>query len=408
MSQNFELLNKVDPNLLHESYTEFKLGDKTYWGNNFDLSHPEYMNTYNILTPLSLNSNMLSSGGGQYCDVDVTGGSTVHKCDTLTLSVKIRNNNATNPAIVVPLSYILNRIEILTDGKTSESLYSDNLFLQSLLSSQEYINQAAKTEGFNPSTYGIDAAGIPALSSRTYSLNIHSFIQKLFLPTCNSIRLRFYFNGGSSIMSSTSVATANDLVCESLNVYLQGRVYNSDIKRQLVSRFRSATHISRGIIRRHQVISLGAVTASQEYSQTISSMTGNMVFLRVYMKTTGATQQNVLPNAQIAFQDISLLDSSGQAHGFQNIPAQLISNTFIPSKYMTLSTTVVPFLELDFSDSPREVFQYQNSRGTLFMDGRFLIKGRAAASGNFDLYCDSLQEVLVSQLPNGQINIQEL
>lgn len=407
MSQNFELLNKVDPDLLHESYTEFKLGDKTYWGNNFDLSHPDYYNVVNILTPLSLNSNMLVNGGA-YVDVDITGGSTVHKCDTLSLSVTIRNNNATNPAIVVPLAYILNRIEILTDGRTTESLYSDNLFLQTCLSTDEQNAQSAKTEGYNPLTYGIDSVGIPALSSKTYSLNIHSFIQKLFLPVCNSIRLRFYFNGGSAIMSSTSVATANDLVCESLNVYLQGRVYDSDVKRQLVSRFRSATHISRCVIRRHQVISLGAVTSGAEWSQTISAMTGNMVFLRCYLKTTGATQQNVLPNAQIAFQDISLIDSSGSPYGFQSIPADLIKNTWMASKYMTRSTTILPFLELDFSDSPREVFQYQNSRGTLFMDGRYLIKGRAASSGNYDLFVDSLQECLVSQLPNGTINIQEL
>lgn len=405
---SFDLLDKVPSEELHQAFTKFELNGKAYFGNSNDLESYDFTNSQNILTPLSIPGGVLRSGG-QFCDVDISSSSCLHKIDDIVLSCDISNANATNPALVVPFPYILNRVEISFDGRVVETLYSDNLFTQTLMNTSEIIAQRAITEGFSTTTYGPDGVGIVALSQRNYQLPIHCNISKLFMPTTNSVRLRFYFNGGSAIMTSTSVATANDLSLVSLNVYLQGRLFSSDVKNMLVSRYRSASHISRGIIRRYQLINLGPTTSGVQVSQTLSAYTGTFCFLRMVLKATGATQENVCANNWKAFLNNTLIDSSGQAWAFQNIPDQLIRNVWIPSKYNTLTTTTVNMHELDFCVDPMGSFRYLKDSGSLFMDGRYLAKPTPAvtASGGLDLIICSLQECLVVQQPNGTIDIKE-
>ncbi len=409
-TSSFDLLDKVDDSMLHEPFQEFKLANgKSYFGNSGDLESYAFTNTYNVLTPLSLNSNLLANGG-QYIDIDISGQSMVHRIDNLTLSVNIRNNNATNPALLLPLAYVLNRCEIMCDGAIKETIYSDNLFTQTILSTDELNSQSAIAEGYNPLTYGSDGTGVAALSSRTYSLNIHTFLNKLFMPTVNNARIRFYFNGGASILTTTSVATAGDLVVESLNIYLQGRVYDSEVKNMLIKRFRSGTHISRGIVRRQQIINLGATTAGVQLSQTLSAFTGSFIFLRCLLKNTGASNQSVLPAAYNAWRDISLIDSSGAPFAFQNIPQALIRNTWIPSKYNSKATTVVNMLEIDYSADPVNSFKTFRNAGVTFLDGKYLLKPTPATTvaGGQDLYILSCQETLIMQNPNGTVDVREL
>lgn len=406
---SFDLLDKTPDESLHNPFEKFTIGGKTYYANSADLEQYDFTSCQNILSPLSFNSNILQTGGG-FIDVDISGQTCVHHIDDLVLNMVVQNTSSTNPALLLPMPYVINRVEIqMNGGQNVETIYSQNIMTTTINSTDEINANRAISEGYDPATYGPDGTGILASSSRSYNMPLHSFLSKLFFPVVASCKLRIYFNGGSSVLTSASVATASNLIMQSFNIYLQGRCYAPHIVNMLIQRYRQATHISRGIIRRYQLINLGATTAGVQLSQTLSAFTGTFVYLRCLLLATGATQENQLPNNFKAWQNISLINSAGTPWSFQNIPQDLIRYVWNPSKYNSKATTVVNQLELDFAADPYASFKQMKDTGSLFMDGRYLLKPtpNVTAAGGLDLIVCSLQECLVCVNPNGSVEIKE-
>ena len=265
----------------------------------------------------------------------------------------------------------------------------------------EKIAVDAVAQGFNPTTFAPDTTGIPANSTRSYQLEIHSAIQKLFIPTTNNLRIRCYF-AGPTMMQSTSTATIANLTVVSANLYLQGRVFEDSVANMLKKRFREGMHLSRGICRRMQTIPLTSVSGSV-FSQTLSAFTGHMLLYQFAMVPQGAQNESICPNNWKAFNWITLQDSAGKPYGLSQIPQDLIRYSLMPSKYNTSSTTQVNFLEIDFCDNPVLCYESMVNRGDRDDDGKSRILVNPNYSGNIDLTILSLQESLVVQHPSGRV-----
>lgn len=401
-----DLLNKVDGLSLVEVFEKFNVGGKSYFARVSDLARMPYNASYAIVTPISFNQNILQSGG--YVDFDIP--NNLGKIDSIVFQMTVHNTDAVNALGLLPLEFLISRVEIMCNGSLKETIYSQNLYTSDILSTSEMNAQYALGNGYNAATYNV-AANIAASASKYLQSEIQCFLEKLYMSTLQNtqIRIRVYFNNGSSVITSTSPAAYTAAQVSNMNVYVRGREFTPEIKAKLDRRFLTDSHFSRVTLRRQQIINLGAVTAGTYVNQTLSAFTGHFNYLRLLLLPSGANQETQLAPSYVALSTVTLQDSGGRPWAFSDIPGQLILQSFMPQLYNTLATTVVNPYELDFCTDPVYTFNSGCNTGTLTMDGRFLLKFRSAANvANADLFILSLQEAVLIQQPSGEISVLEV
>ena len=403
-----EIINKVDAISLVEQFTEFKVGNKNYFARTQDLEKMPYNSCASIITPISFNQNVLVNGG--YIDYDLSG-TICHKIDSIVVQATIKNTDAVNALGLLPLQFLINRVEVFCNGSLKETIYSQNLYTSDILSTSEMNAQYALTNGYNASTYNV-ASNIAASGTKYLQTEIQCFLEKLYMPVLQNtqVRLRVYWNSGSSTITSTSPAAFTAIQMNNTNIYLRGREFTPEIKSRLDNRFRTDSHVSRCVLRRQQVLNVGAVSAGSYINQTLSAYTGSFYYLRVVVLPPGANQETQLGPSYQSLTSITLLDSGGRPWSFQDMPGQLILNSLMPQVYNTLATTVVNCYELGFASDPAYTFLTGRNTGDLRLDGRWQLKinPNFTNAGGADLYILSMQEAVLIQSPSSDIQVLEV
>lgn len=404
------MADTIDVNEKTTPYVQMKLNDgSTAYVKEDSLDFYDYKSELNILNPVS---GQLSPTNSTYVDFDLNAAG-VHRIDNVFFSVTITNTDAVNAMLLMPLSFLINRVELLCNSATVATLYSQDLFTQTLMSDSEMLAVRGLAEGFvvNPSTGALtaDTTTLAALASRTYSLPIHSFLSQAFMPILktNNAKIRVYFNAGSTLVQSTSVAAYTAISYGTPLVHIQGRVYGRKTLDRLMEEYRKAPHMARCIIRREQRINVGAVTGGSEYQQLLGALTGSYSLLRFSLLPSGAQQENQIAYRQLS--EISLFDSVGRPWSFAQISDALIRQQIIPSKNNTLITKANYLYELPFARDPVGAFQTNRSAGSVYMDGRWYIRFKPAAnSAGVDLIINGHEYAVFRQDPDGSVKIMQI
>lgn len=404
------MADTIDVNEKTTPYVAMKLQDgSTAYVKQDSLDFYDYKSELNILNPVS---GQLSPTNSTYVDFDLNAAG-VHRIDNVFFSVTITNTDAVNALLLMPLSFLINRVELLCNSATVATLYSQDLFLQTLMSDSEMLAVRGLSEGFvvNPTTGALtaDTTTLAALASRTYSLPIHSFLSQAFMPILktNNAKIRVYFNAGSTLVQSTSVAAYTSISYGTPLIHIQGRVYGRKTLERLMEEYRKAPHMARCIIRREQRINVGAVTAGSEYQQLLGALTGSYSLLRFSLLPSGAQQENQIAYRQLS--EISLFDSVGRPWSFAQISDALIRQQIIPSKNNTLIAKANYLYELPFARDPVGAFQTNRSAGSVYMDGRWYIRFKPAAnSAGVDLIINGHEYAVFRQDPDGSVKIMQI
>lgn len=404
MADNLNVLERTTPYVF--------IPDLGVYAKRDSLEFLDYSNDLSILLPVA---GQISATNASYIDFDLTNAS-AHRFDNLFLEVPVSNSHATDLIIPMPLSFMINRIELLTNNSTVATMYSNDLFTQTLVSNTDTLINRGVSEGFSTSvglsTYGTisaDVIGVPAGTTRKYSIPIHSFLTQCFGPILkqNNFKVRVYFNQGNALVASfAGAATIANVVFGTATLYVQGRVYGRKTLEKLMDEYRKAPHIARTIIRRQQIINMGSVSAGVQYSQLLGSLTGSMSTLRV----TLVDYNSASPATAFAYKqlnDLTLLDSAGKPWSFQSMPDALLRQQVLCSKYDTVIDSHNFLYELPLGRDPLKTFQSNVSSGSLYMDGRWTLKFTPTAnSANVvSLYVNAHEYCAVRQNPNGSIEI---
>lgn len=374
------------------------------------LNFYDYKSELNVLNPVSGQLTPLNS---TYVDFDLNA-SGVHRVDNAFFQVTITNTDGANALALVPLAFLISRVELLCNSATVATLYSQDLFLQTIMSDSEMLAVRGLSEGFtvNPTTgvLSADTSTIAASASRTYSLPIHTFLTQAFMPILktNNMKFRIYFNSGTTLVQSTSVAAYTAISYSAPTLFIQGRCYGRKTLDRLLEEYRKAPHMARCIIRRQQIINVGAVTAGSQYQQLLGALTGSYSLVRFSLLPSGAQQEQQLAYRQM--NSISLIDSAGRPWSFQQMPDSLLRQQVIPSKNNTLIAKSNFIYELPFARDPVGAFQTNRSAGSIYMDGRFsvYIVPTATAAGGVDLYANAHEYAVFRQDPDGSIKILQI
>lgn len=406
-------------NVLEKTTSFVYLPDVGVYAKRDSLEFFDYNSELNVLLPVA---GTINANNASYVDFDLTNTS-CHRYDNLFLEVPVTNTGAST-IVMMPLSFMISRIELLCQSATVATMYSYDLFTQTMVSDMDTLINRSVSEGFGINTLsgaiGVDTdvvsagyvAGVTAGSTRKYSLPIHSFLNQCFGPILkqNNFKVRVYFNQGNSLVASFGGATTiANVQFGTPTLYVQGRVYGRKTLERLLDEYRKAPHIARCIIRRQQIISLGSVTGSVQYSQLLGSLTGSMSTLRFSLVdyNSAAPATALTPSA---LTEITLLDSSGRPWSFQSMPNSLLRQQVGPSKYQTAAFNGNYIYELPLCRSPLSAFQNNLSAGSLYMDGRWNVKFTPTANSTHvvNLYVNAHEYAICKQSPNGSIEIIQI
>lgn len=406
MADNLNVLERTTPYVF--------IPDLGVYAKRDSLEFLDYSNDLSILLPVAGN---ISATNASYVDFDLTNAS-AHRFDNLFFEIPVSNTAPLLADLIIPmpLSFMIDRIELLTNNNTVATMYSNDLFTQTLVSNTDTLINRGVSEGFSTSvglsTYGTisqDVIGVPFGTTRKYSIPIHSFLTQCFGPILkqNNFKVRVHFNQGNALVASFGGAsTIANLVFGTPTLYVQGRVYGRKTLDKLMNEYRKAPHIARTIIRREQMINMGSVTAGVQYSQLLGSLTGAMSTLRV----TLVDYNSASPATKFAYKqlnNLTLLDSAGKPWSFQGLPDSLLRQQVMCSKYDTVIDSNNFLYELPLGRDPLKTFQSNVSSGSLYMDGRWTLKFTPTAnSANVvSLYVNAHEYCAVRQNPTGSIEI---
>lgn len=233
--------------------------------------------------------------------------SLVSVCEQMVLEITLDNGDAVNAATILPAQYLIQQIQINTNG-TIETINPEHLLIKRLyLSNADMeLDQRAQLEYFSysyPTGYGTSATTIAASSSAKIYFEIPNFITStgLFLPAVSqqiTLMITFPPNCVTSTSSSTTVT------CTNMRLFLHGIDYEPQIRQGMLNKFAEKAVVygyQFPMIEQFSNISVSASSQSNFQISAFSTFLTSGLFLMV--RAVNATQQN-----QYAFDRIAQLD----------------------------------------------------------------------------------------------------
>jgi len=245
----------------------------------------------------TVNNVLLPQGNGNLLSV----------CEQMVLEITITNNSAVAVATVLPSMFLVQQIQINTNG-TIETINPEHLLIKRLYLSDADMElyQRGQLENFSysyPTGFGTSASTIAASSSQKYYFEIPNFITStgLFLPAVSQ-QITMMITFPPTCLTSTSASTT--VSCTNLRLYLHGYDYESQIRQQLLNKFAEKAVVygyQFPMIEQFSNIAVSAAAQSNFQISSFSTFLTSGLFLLV--RAVNATQQN-----QYAFDRIGTLD----------------------------------------------------------------------------------------------------
>ena len=290
----------------------------------------------------SVNNILLPSGNSSLVSV----------CEQMVLEITLDNVDAVNAATILPAQYLIQQIQINTNG-TIETINPEHLLIKRLYLSNmdSELDQRAQLEYFSysyPTGYGTSATTIAASSSAKVYFEIPNFITStgLFIPAVSqTITLMITFP--PTCVTSTSASTTVN--CSNMRLFLHGIDYEPQIRQSMLNKFAEKAVVygyQFPMIEQFSNISVSAAAQSNFQISAFSTFLTSGLFLLV--RAVNATQQN-----QYAFDRIGNCDFKRDGRSWFLSP---LDNQEFNSMLMDCIKTSVPnsntdILCLPFSDN---------------------------------------------------------
>lgn len=237
----------------------------------------------------------------------VGGGNLLSVCEQMVLEITLDNGDAVNAATILPAQYLIQQIQINTNG-TIETINPEHLVIKRLYLSNADMElyQRADLERFSysyPAGYGTSATTIAASSSAKVYFEIPNFITStgLFLPAVSQ-QITLMITFPPTCVVSTSASTT--VTCSNMRLFLHGIDYEPQIRQSMLNKFAEKAVVygyQFPMIEQLSNITVSNVAQSNFQISSFSSFLTSGIFLLV--RAVNATQQN-----QYAFDRIATLD----------------------------------------------------------------------------------------------------
>lgn len=245
----------------------------------------------------TVNNILLPQGNGNLLSV----------CEQMVLEITLDNGDAVNAATILPAQYLIQQIQINTNG-TIETINPEHLVIKRLyLSNADMeLDQRAQLEYFSysyPAGYGTSATTIAASSSAKVYFEIPNFITStgLFLPAVSQ-QITLMITFPPTCVVSTSASTT--VTCSNMRLFLHGIDYEPQMRQSMLNKFAEKAVVygyQFPMIEQLSNITVSNVSQSNFQISSFTSFLTSGLFLLV--RAVNATQQN-----QYAFDRIATLD----------------------------------------------------------------------------------------------------
>lgn len=378
----------------HDEYSAYQVGGKTIflYRNNEELgNHGAIPKMMHDSIRVVAQSGVSSVFNGNQAQVDflppIQG-----KLDTWELNVfelTIVNNDAANPATLLPAQFIINYIEVLVSGSNIVTHYNHHLMYELLYTNccdediQNYQSFGGYVGGFNGTPYAasitIPAAGTVKLYIRFYPCFSR---EDLYLNNISSqVTYRLHFD--STGMLSTSAASGITLT--NIDLLLGGIVFEESIQRKLTNRYRSFDHLTGYSEPQRLIVSGQSISSTTKSNVRITEFNGMWLsHLVVFLVPSGATKENLYNFA--ALTKLDLLVNGNTVSSYQDQGTEWIRLQMYKFFDGLTSPSTNNIYVISHSTNPRKAIQTGQQSGMYMYSPNCVLEIQAVTAGQYDVY----------------------
>lgn len=302
----------------------------------------------------TVQANMLQTSGNR---VDFLIDNTVgHYIKRKFLKMTLVNSHPTDTITMVPLSSMINRLELWDNGRLVTTYPGIWFFIYlNAVYTDEEIGRFATVGQWDPTTYQSTQVIAANGGSFTYYLALDTFINLLGVPIVGSTHnwmLRIYFNGGASIVQATSgAATIANVTVTQCELFMHSVKLDDDALSALLSKMvENPVFQFRTLLPNNsQPLPQLSVTAGSSYTQILNVPNvklGAAFFYLIPTNPVGTQMYVPLPVNNLDIQDqsgVSLTQSAATGLSSTEIQNLLTPDYFPGSFFDTLNYGFVSF-----------------------------------------------------------------
>lgn len=333
----------------------------------------------------------------------------VHTPEWFILRVDVSNSDGANTYTPFPAPFLLSYVEIELSSNITETIYPEQLYDEYINNhSQEWLQAMSAQLNIDPATYNANAA-IAASGTATYYIPIKCVISNaLFMPACTTKpKINVYYRSGPQ---EAGAGSATALTLTSSSLYIVGIQYSDSIARQMLSRYKTKSHVKRSLVRQNGTLNFQNMTTTQ-VRDTINAFTGSFAYFTVQLIDASATAGSTDLYTPLDFTDITLLSSGGfPINYFQNVPRELLQNMLGGENFKGQGSSVKRILPYLFCVNPQLTYDKHIHTGSEIMDGKYqlLITPNISSATNVRCVLTGYNYATVETSRNGVITVKYL
>lgn len=333
-------------------------------------------------------------------------GSLVHTLEHASVELTIQNSSAAAIASLCHPSVWFPRIEVMSNGSASDCVLYDIMWYAKAMTgiSDEVRSQKAPVEFFNPQTArqvdgttitsvyeltNYDTPAVPMFQLAASATGViyaeyRTFMTeaKLFFPSLTvEPRLRFYT--GNNILTKSSAATsAPNLI--TVNTFIRGTVYGSDVLSSLIAKYSRRSSITRVLVYERQTLSLNLTSGQTTNDLLLTALSGTYAYLLVIVTQYPFAQDQTYSSwaakdptngafwKQIT--KVNLFDANQNAYNFTDVNSLYYKFNVWPAHWQSALPFEKEIVMIPFTDCAQLAQDKGVDLGDQYMDGNWILR----------------------------------
>lgn len=336
--------------------------------------------------------------------------------------MEVLSNGANTDIVLYDIMYYVDKESTISDEERAQFAYG-NIYNPNTARLDTGVGAPYSFHNYEPSTtFSIVAGGTLTIYAKYKTFLTDS---KFFFPS-SSVEPRIRVYTGNNIQTTTSLAFASTMTLISVNTFLRGVGYDSDVRRNLTQKYLQRTSITRCIVYERQTFSLLITSAQETTDSLLTALTGRYAWLMVILSQASPTQDNLYSSYASRdivngpywkrLQDITLLDSNQNPWQFVKIPVPYLKNEVWGDHWRSALQLEKQIVCIPFSTCCQASRMRGADLGSKFLDGNWTLRftpiqdaidvitpGMAA-----ELIVLGARCALFSQTPGGGVNFRRL